>query len=189
MTIDPHAGKPAQQNILTDIAKLITSYYSISPDLTVPAQRVAFGTSGHRGCSFDGSFNEQHILAITQAICFYRKAQNIDGPLYIGFDTHALSEPAFASAMSVLAANGVEAMIAKDDEFTPTPVISFAILRYNKSRKTGLADGIVITPSHNPPDNGGFKYNPPSGGPAGTEVTKWIEAKAGIANKKWTKTV
>ncbi|MEO5642629.1 MAG: phosphoglucomutase (alpha-D-glucose-1,6-bisphosphate-dependent) [Bacteroidia bacterium] len=178
MKTDPHAGKPAQQNILTDIPKLITAYYSNKPDVSIAAQKVSFGTSGHRGSSFDNSFNEDHILAITQAICFYRKAQGIDGPLYIGFDTHALSAPAFATAMEVLAANGAETMIAKDDEYTPTPVISFAILNYNKNRKDGLADGIVITPSHNPPGDGGFKYNPPSGGPAGSEITKWVEDKA-----------
>ncbi|CAN5414174.1 phosphoglucomutase (alpha-D-glucose-1,6-bisphosphate-dependent) [soil metagenome] len=178
MKTDPHAGKAAQQNILTDIPKLITAYYSNKPDVSIAAQKVSFGTSGHRGSSFDNSFNEDHILAITQAICFYRKAQGIDGPLYIGFDTHALSAPAFATAMEVLAANSVVTMIAKDDEYTPTPVISFAILNYNKNRKDGLADGIVITPSHNPPGDGGFKYNPPSGGPAGSEITKWVEDKA-----------
>jgi len=178
MTIDPNAGKPAQQDILTDIPKLITAYYSNKPDVSIAAEKVAFGTSGHRGCSFQNSFNEDHILAITQALCFYRKAQKINGPLYMGFDTHALSSPAFVTAMEVLAANGVETLIAKDDEYTPTPAISFAILNYNKNRKEGLADGIVITPSHNPPSDGGFKYNSPSGGPAATEITKWIEAKA-----------
>ncbi|MEO6901682.1 MAG: phosphoglucomutase (alpha-D-glucose-1,6-bisphosphate-dependent) [Bacteroidia bacterium] len=178
MKISTLAGKPAPSNILTNIPKLITAYYSQLPAPSIVSQRVSFGTSGHRGSSFDTSFNEQHILAITQAICLYRKINKIDGPLYLGFDTHALSAPAFASAMEVLAANEVETMIAKDDEYTPTPVISFAILKYNNGRKTGLADGIVITPSHNPPDNGGFKYNPPNGGPAGTEVTKWIENKA-----------
>lgn len=178
MKIDPRAGKPAQQDILTDIPKLITAYYSNKPDVSIAAQKVSFGTSGHRGCSFDNSFNEDHILATTQAICFYRKTKGINGPLYMGFDTHALSAPAFATAMEVLAANGVEARISTNDEYTPTPVISFAILHYNKNRKDGLADGIVITPSHNPPSDGGFKYNPPNGGPAGTEITKWIEAKA-----------
>jgi phosphoglucomutase len=178
MILDAQAGQPAQQNILTDISKLIASYYSISPDPTVAAQRVAFGTSGHRGSSFDGSFNENHILAITQAICFYRKQNNIDGPLYLGFDTHALSAPAFVTTMEVLAANAVEVMIAEKDEYTPTPVISHAILKYNDGRKTGFADGIVITPSHNPPEDGGFKYNPPNGGPAGTAITNWIESKA-----------
>ena len=178
MKIDALAGKPATQDILTNIPKLITAYYSEKPDINMAAQRVAFGTSGHRGSSFDVSFNENHILAITQAICFYRKEQNINGPLYVGFDTHALSAPAFASTLEVLAANEVETIISEKDEYTPTPVISHAILKYNKERKTSLADGIVITPSHNPPDNGGFKYNPPNGGPAGTDVTKWIEAKA-----------
>lgn len=178
MKINALAGKPAPSNILTNIPKLITAYYSQLPDPAIVSQRVSFGTSGHRGSSFDTSFNEQHILAITQAICMYRKINKIDGPLYLGFDTHALSAPAFASAMEVLAANEVETMIAEGDEYTPTPAISFAILKYNNGRKTGLADGIVITPSHNPPDNGGFKYNPPNGGPAGTDITKWIENKA-----------
>jgi len=178
MNNNPLAGKPAQSDDLIDINKLIDLYYSNIPDVSVPSQRVAFGTSGHRGTSFNCSFNENHILAITQAICFYRKAEKTDGPLYIGFDTHALSKPAFSTAMRVLAANGVTAMIAKDDEYTPTPVISLAILKYNKGRKSGLADGIVITPSHNPPEDGGFKYNPPNGGPAGTDITKWIESKA-----------
>ena len=178
MNISPLAGKPAEPNILVNIPRLVTAYYTGIPDPSVPDQRVAFGTSGHRGSAFKNSFNENHILATTQAICFYRNQQKIDGPLYIGFDTHALSSPAFASAMEVLAANGVEVMIAERDEYTPTPVISHAILKYNKGRKTGLADGIVITPSHNPPDDGGFKYNTPNGGPAGTTITKWIEAKA-----------
>src|SRR6202789_2306886 len=162
MNISPLAGKPAEPDILVNIPRLVTAYYTGMPDVSIPAQRVAFGTSGHRGSSFDNSFNERHILAITQAICLYRKAQKIDGPLYIGFDTHALSAPAFASALEVLAANGVELMISADDEYTPTPAVSHAILTYNRGRKTGLADGIVITPSHNPPDNGGFKYNPPN---------------------------
>jgi phosphoglucomutase len=178
MTINPLAGKPAEPQMLVDIPKLVTSYYTGIPDVLIPAQRVAFGTSGHRGSSFNNSFNENHILAITQAICFYRNKQKIDGPLYVGFDTHALSAPAFATTMEVLAANDIEVMIATNDEFTPTPVISHAILQYNKDRKTGLADGIVITPSHNPPDDGGFKYNPPNGGPASGSVTSWIEAKA-----------
>lgn len=178
MKINPQAGKIAEKNSLTDISKLLDAYYSNRPDVSVPSQRVSFGTSGHRGSSFNYSFNENHILAITQAICLYRKAQKTCGPLYIGFDTHALSKPAFSTALEVLAANGVETMIAKEGEFTPTPVISLAILKYNKDRKTELADGIVITPSHNPPEDGGFKYNPPNGGPAGNEVTKWIEAKA-----------
>ncbi len=178
MRISPLAGKPAEQNILVNIPRLITAYYSGKPDPAAPEQRVAFGTSGHRGSSFDNSFNENHILAITQAICLYRQAQKIDGPLYLGFDTHALSAPAFATTMEVLAANGVETIIAGKNEYTPTPVISHAILKYNGGRKTGLADGIVITPSHNPPADGGFKYNPPNGGPAGNDVTNWIEKKA-----------
>ena len=178
MKISPYAGKPAEQKMLVNVPRLVMNYYTGIPDLTIPAQRVSFGTSGHRGSSFKYSFNERHILAITQAICFYRKAQKFDGPLYLGFDTHALSAPAFASTMEVLAANGVDVMIAEGDEYTPTPVISHAILQYNYGRRTGLADGIVITPSHNPPDDGGFKYNPPNGGPAGTIVTNWIEAKA-----------
>lgn len=178
MEISPLAGKPAEQNILVNIPRLVTAYYTGIPDIAVPDQRVAFGTSGHRGSSLKNSFNENHILAITQAICFYRKEQKIDGPLYLGFDTHALSAPAFATTMEVLAANNVVAMIATGDEYTPTPVISHAILQYNFGKKTGLADGIVITPSHNPPDDGGFKYNPPSGGPAPGNVTNWIEAKA-----------
>jgi len=178
MKISPLAGKPATPGILVNIPRLVTAYYSDMPDPNVPAQRVSFGTSGHRGSAFTLSFNEGHILAITQAICFYRKMHKIDGPLFIGMDTHALSVPALATGLEVLAANGVEVMMAGMDEYTPTPVISHAILSYNKGRKTGLADGIVITPSHNPPHDGGFKYNPPNGGPAGTEVTNWIEAKA-----------
>ena len=178
MTISSLAGIPAPQNILVNIPKLITTYYTEKPDPSVTAEKVSFGTSGHRGSSFKNSFNENHILAITQAICFYRQQKNIDGPLYIGFDTHALSAPAFATAMEVLAANGIDTMIATNDEYTPTPVISHAILKYNAGRKTGLSDGIVITPSHNPPDDEGFKYNPPNGGPAATDVTNWIEKKA-----------
>jgi len=178
MKISPLAGKPAQADILVNIPKLVTEYYSDIPDPKVSAQRVSFGTSGHRGSSFSQSFNEWHILAITQAICLYRKSQQIDGPLFIGMDTHALSVPALASALEVLAANDVVVMYAGMDEYTPTPVISHAILTYNKGRKTGLADGIVITPSHNPPTDGGFKYNPPNGGPAAGSVTSWIEAKA-----------
>ncbi len=178
MTISPLAGKPAPQNILVNIPKLVSAYYTGKPDPSITAEKVSFGTSGHRGSSFKNSFNENHILAITQAICFYRKQKNIDGPLYIGFDTHALSAPAFATAMEVLAANDIETMIATNDEYTPTPVISHAILKYNAGRKAGFADGIVITPSHNPPDDGGFKYNPPNGGPAATDVTNWIEKKA-----------
>jgi phosphoglucomutase len=173
--------------MLTDIPGLVTAYYVNRPDPAVPAQRVAFGTSGHRGSSLDHAFNEAHILAITQAICLYRKQQRIDGPLFLGMDTHALSVPALDSALEVLAANGVEVMIAQGDEYTPTPVISHAILTYNRGRKTGLADGIVITPSHNPPHDGGFKYNPPNGGPAESAVTAWIETKANefLENGLW----
>ena len=178
MKTSPLAGKPAPLAILVNVPQLITAYYTDVPDPLVPAQRVAFGTSGHRGSSFESAFNEWHILAITQAICLYRKRQNITGPLYLGIDTHALSVPACATALEVLAANGVEVMLAEGDEYTPTPVISHAILTYNRGRKKGLADGIVITPSHNPPHDGGFKYNPPSGGPADNVVTGWIEAKA-----------
>jgi phosphoglucomutase len=176
--IDPLAGHPAPAAALVDVPRLITAYYSERPDPAIPAQRVAFGTSGHRGTSFERSFNEAHVLAISQALCEYRSRQGIDGPLFIGFDTHALSAPAFATALEVLAGNGVEAMIAADDEYTPTPAVSHAILTYNRGRTTGLADGIVITPSHNPPDSGGFKYNPPDGGPADTKVTTSIEARA-----------
>src|SRR5580704_4555783 len=178
MNIDPLAGKPAKSSMLVDVPRLVTAYYTETPDPSVPEQRVAFGTSGHRGSSFDKAFNEQHILAISQAICLYREQQQIDGPLFLGLDTHALSVPALASALEVLAANGVQVMLAEGDEYTPTPVISHAILTYNRGRKSGLADGIVITPSHNPPHDGGFKYNPPNGGPAETVVTGWIGAKA-----------
>ena len=176
--VSPLAGKSAPIAMLIDVPKLITAYYSEVPDPSIVKQRVLFGTSGHRGSAFDTSFNEWHILAISQAICLYRSQQKITGPLFIGFDTHALSAPAFASAVEVLAANGVELMISEHDEYTPTPVISHAILTYNRGRTTGLADGVVITPSHNPPYDGGFKYNPPNGGPAGPEVTNWIEKKA-----------
>jgi phosphoglucomutase len=178
MKMSPLAGKPAPLKILVDVPRLITAYYIEMPDASVPAQRVAFGTSGHRGSSFHRAFNERHILAITQAICLYRKQQETDGPLYLGIDTHALSIPACATALEVLAANGVEVILAEGDEYTPTPVISHAILAYNRGRKIGLADGIVITPSHNPPHDGGFKYNPPDGGPADNVATAWIEAKA-----------
>ncbi|MGE0798245.1 MAG: phosphoglucomutase (alpha-D-glucose-1,6-bisphosphate-dependent) [Lautropia sp.] len=174
----PLAGKPATLQPLADIARLVTAYYTVAPDPTLAANRVAFGTSGHRGTSFDGSFNEPHVLAITQAICRYRKEQGVDGPLFLGIDTHALSEPACASALEVLAANGVDVMLAAGDEYTPTPVISHAILTYNRGRASGLADGIVISPSHNPPDSGGFKYNPVNGGPAGSDVTGPIERVA-----------
>jgi len=176
--ISPLAGKPAEKKDLINIPKLIKAYYDGIPDPSVAAQRVAFGTSGHRGSSFTTSFNERHIMAITQAICLYRTEQKIDGPLYIGYDTHALSAPAFATALEVLAANEVEVMVSENGEFTPTPVISHAILKHNYKRKTAFADGIVITPSHNPPGDGGFKYNPPNGGPSNTSVSKWIELKA-----------
>ena len=178
MKISPLAGKPAPSGILVNVPRLLTAYYTGVPDPSVPEQRVAFGTSGHRGSSLKLAFNEWHILAITQAICLFRKRQKIAGPLYMGIDTHALSVPACATALEVLAANGVEVMLAEGDEYTPTPVISHAILTYNRGRKDGLADGIVITPSHNPPHDGGFKYNPPNGGPAASTVTAWIEAKA-----------
>ena len=178
MEVSPYAGKPAEPAMLINVPKLITAYYTEVPDPKVSAQRVAFGTSGHRGSAFDKAFNERHILAISQAICLYRKQRKIDGPLFLGMDTHALSVPALASTLEVLAANGVEVMIADKDEYTPTPVISHAIITFNRGRKTGLADGIVITPSHNPPHDGGFKYNPPNGGPAESEVTDWIGAKA-----------
>jgi phosphoglucomutase len=178
MGIHPLAGQPAPASILVDVAKLIAAYSSEKPDAMVREQRVAFGTSGHRGSSFKQSFNEWHILAITQAICEYRVIQGTTGPLYLGRDTHALSGPACASALEVLASNGVEVMIDQDGGYTPTPVISHAILTYNGGRTSGLADGIVITPSHNPPEDGGIKYNPPHGGPADTQVTKWIEDRA-----------
>jgi phosphoglucomutase len=176
--ISSAAGKPADPSILVNVPKLLTAYYELRPNLTDPRQQVVFGTSGHRGSSMNVAFNEWHILAITQAICEYRKQQNIDGPLFLGRDTHALSEPAFASAMEVLAANNVDVMISEGSVYTPTPAVSHAILLYNRARKSGLADGIVITPSHNPPDNGGFKYDPPHGGPADSSVTSWIESRA-----------
>lgn len=178
MNVNPFAGKIAEPSRLVNVPRLITAYYTEIPDPAVAEQRVSFGTSGHRGSSFRNAFNEWHILAITQAICLYRKHQNIDGPLFLGMDTHALSMPAFASALEVLAANGVEVMISENDEYTPTPVISHAILTYNRGRKTGFADGILITPSHNPPQDGGFKYNPPNGGPAERAATDWIGGKA-----------
>ena len=172
------AGQPAPANLLVDVPRLITAYYTERPDPKVATQRVAFGTSGHRGTSFDVGFNEGHVLCISQAICEYRKQQGIDGPLFIGFDTHALSAPAYASALEVLAAQGVQVMVSAGGEYTPTPAISHAILSYNRGRKSALADGIVITPSHNPPDSGGFKYNPSNGGPADTAATGWIENRA-----------
>jgi phosphoglucomutase len=178
MAINPLAGKAAPLSLLVDVPKLLTAYYEFRPDPSDPAQQVVFGTSGHRGSAFDVAFNEWHILAITQGICDYRKQQKIDGPLFLGMDTHALSEPAQASALEVLGANDVEVMISKGTPYTPTPTVSHAILRYNQGRKSGHADGIVITPSHNPPDDGGFKYDPPHGGPAEEEVTLWIESRA-----------
>src|SRR5690348_6052221 len=178
MSISPLAGQPAESASLIDPPRLIADYYAIHPDPAVAAQRVSFGTSGHRGSASQGSFNEQHILAITQAICAYREQARIGGPLFLGIDTHALSEPAFATALEVLAANGVEVMIAPRGSYTPTPAVSHAILSHNRGRSEGLADGIVITPSHNPPDSGGFKYNPPHGGPAGIEITASIESLA-----------
>ena len=178
MKVNAAAGKPADPSMLVNIPKLVTAYYALRPDPSDPSQRVVFGTSGHRGSAFDSAFNEWHILAIAQAICDYRKIQKIDGPLFLGIDTHALSEPAFASALEVLAANNVEVLLSEGTPYTPTPAISHAILCYNRTRQTGLADGIVITPSHNPPDDGGFKYNPPHGGPADSHVTSWIQSKA-----------
>jgi len=178
MTVSELAGKPAPRELLVNIPQLITAYYTRRPDVSDPAQRVSFGTSGHRGSAFKNSFNEDHILAVSQAICEYRKAKGFSGPLYMGMDTHALSEPAMASALEVFAGNDVTVMIQKGGGYTPTPVISHAILTYNRGRKTGLADGVVITPSHNPPADGGFKYNPPHGGPADTDATRIIEEKA-----------
>ncbi len=178
MKVDPRAGEPATPAMLVDVPRLITAYYEARPDVSIPAQRVAFGTSGHRGSSLDTAFNESHILAITQAICEYRAQHGTAGPLFLGADTHALSDPAWASALEVLAANGVDAMIDDRDGYTPTPVISHAIVTHNRAPAGGLADGIVVTPSHNPPRDGGFKYNPPSGGPADTQTTAWIEARA-----------
>lgn len=178
MSVSPRAGKPAERSELVNIPRLMTAYYALRPDPAMPAQKVAFGTSGHRGSAFDAAFNEAHILAITQAICLYRQRQGIDGPLFLGIDTHALSESAFASALEVLAANGVTVRIDDQAGYTPTPVISHAILTHNRGRTSALADGIVVTPSHNPPEDGGFKYNPPNGGPADTHVTGWIQDTA-----------
>jgi phosphoglucomutase len=178
MSINPLAGKPAPANLLIDVARLERDYYDRRPNLDDPAQLVSFGTSGHRGTPLDGTFTESHILAITQAICEYRKQKQIDGPLFMGKDTHAISGPAQRTALEVLAANGVETIIQRDDGFTPTPVISRAILVYNKGRADHRADGIVITPSHNPPEDGGFKYNPPNGGPADTDITNWVQDRA-----------
>src|SRR6187431_1985254 len=176
--ISPLAGKPAPASILVDLRQLEAAYYDRTPDPDDPTQLVSFGTSGHRGSSLRGSFTETHIAAVTQAICEYRRGRGIDGPLYMGKDTHALSHPAQRTALEVLAANGVETVIQREDGVTPTPVISRAILAYNRGRAAQLADGIVITPSHNPPEDGGFKYNPPNGGPADTHVTGWIEDRA-----------
>ena len=178
MALHPLAGKPAPKEILTNIPRLISAYYTDQPDPDQATQRVSFGTSGHRGSSFNSTFNEAHILATTQALCLYRKQQGITGPLYMGFDTHALSEPAFVTALEVLAANETDVFIQQGLTYTPTPAVSHAILTYNRDRTTGLADGIVITPSHNPPDNGGFKYNPPNGGPADNAITSWVADKA-----------
>ena len=172
------AGKPVPRSLLVNIPRLLTAYFTQTPDMAISSQRVAFGTSGHRGSAFKSAFNEAHILAIAQAVCLYRRKAGIDGPLFLGMDTHALSEAAFATAVEVLAANGVETMIDEHGGYTPTPVISHAILAYNRGRQTGLADGIVISPSHNPPDEGGFKYNPTNGGPADQDVTRWIEKAA-----------
>ncbi len=178
MKISPLAGKPAPASILVNVPALITAYYSEIPDPRIASEQVSFGTSGHRGSSFQRAFNESHILAITQAICDYRREKKIDGPLYLGMDTHALSTPALVSALEVLIPNDVTVMLSEHDEYTPTPAISHAILTYNRGRSKGLADGIVITPSHNPPSEGGFKYNPPHGGPAELEITNWIQDRA-----------
>lgn len=178
MSISPYAGKLLPRELLVDITKLTGDYYDKKPEPSIPEQRVSFGTSGHRGSAFKSSFNENHVLAITQAICDYRVQAGITGPLYVGIDTHALSEPAQISAVEVFAANGVEIFLAAGGEFTPTPAISHAILTYNKNRTSSLADGVVITPSHNPPDNGGYKYNPTNGGPADSDVTNWMQARA-----------
>jgi phosphoglucomutase len=178
MKVSPLAGKPAPASMLVNVPRLVTAYYAEKPDPSVPEQRVAFGTSGHRGSALEAAFNELHILAITEAICRWRAAHDIDGPLFLGIDTHALAEPAFATAMEVLGAHGVEVMTDSARGYTPTPAISHAILTYNRGRTRGLADGIVITPSHNPPEDGGFKYNPPNGGPADTEITAAVEREA-----------
>src|SRR6266849_3144210 len=178
MPISPLAVKPAPKELLVDLTRLEQEYYERRPDVEDPTQLVSFGTSGHRGSPLHGSFTEAHILAITQAICDYRRSQGTDGPLYMGKDTYALSGPAQRTTLEVLAANGVETIIQRDDGVTPTPVISRAILVYNRGRKTHLADGIVVTPSHNPPQDGGFKYNPTNGGPADTDVTKWVQERA-----------
>jgi phosphoglucomutase len=178
MAIHPLAGKPAPSDCLIDVGQLENAYYERKPDPQNSQQLVSFGTSGHRGSPLDGTLNEAHILAITQAICDYRKSKNISGPLYMGKDSHAVSDPAQRTALEVLAANGVETVIQRDDGFTPTPSISRAILVYNRGRNDRLADGIVVTPSHNPPADGGFKYNPPEGGPADTDITDWVQSRA-----------
>jgi len=184
MTISPLAGKPAPKEMLIDPAGLERDYFERRPDLDDPSQLVSFGTSGHRGSPLRGSFTEAHILAITQAICDYRRTQGTDGPLYMGKDTHAVSGPAQRTALEVLAANEVQTIIQRDNGFTPTPVISRAILVYNRGRTEHLADGIVVTPSHNPPEDGGFKYNPTNGGPADTDVTRWVEDRANALLRK-----
>jgi phosphoglucomutase len=189
MSLHPLAGKPAPRHLLINTPRLVSAYYTQQPDPANPQQRVAFGTSGHRGSSLKGNFNEQHILAICQAMCELRQEQAINGPLYMGMDTHALSEPALYTALQVFAANGVEVVIQRDLGYTPTPVISHAILTYNRRRSSGLADGVVITPSHNPPNDGGFKYNPPSAGPADTETTRWIQERANALLEDGLKTV
>src|SRR3989440_2991313 len=178
MSVHPRAGTPAESQDMIDVPRVVLSSYTEHPDPAVPGQRVAFGTSGHRGSSLRTDFNEDHIVATTQAICQYRREQGVDGPVFLGRDTHALSEPAMVSALEVLAANGVTALIDSRDGYTPTPALSHAILTYNRGRNAGLADGIVVTPSHNPPDDGGFKYNPPNGGPADTDATPWIQDPA-----------
>jgi phosphoglucomutase len=178
VNINPLAGQPARPDMLVDVLKLVTAYFTGIPDPACAAERVAFGTSGHRGSSFERSFNERHILAIAQAICLYREKHGIGGPLFLGMDTHALSVPALSSALEVLAANDMDVILPASSDYTPTPAISRAILTYNRGRDRGHADGIVITPSHNPPESGGFKYNPPHGGPAESDITIWIEATA-----------
>src|SRR5664279_887899 len=175
MAVHPRAGELADPADLVDVARLVTAYYSDHPDPSEPSQRVAFGTSGHRGSSLLASFNEDHIVATSQAICDYRTSVGTDGPLFLGKDTHALSEPAWVSALEVFAANDVRVMVDSRDAYTPTPAVSLAILTYNSGRTSGLADGVVVTPSHNPPTDGGFKYNPPDGGPAGSDITGWIQ--------------
>src|SRR5512136_800823 len=178
MSLHELAGKPVPRELLVNVPRLVSDYYTRRPDPGNPAEGVSFGTSGHRGSSLKGTFNEAHVLAVVQAVCEHRAGARAAGPLFLGMDTHALSEPAFASALEVLAANGVETMIQAGRGYTPTPVVSHAILGHNRGRKDGLADGIVITPSHNPPEDGGFKYDPPEGGPAEGDVTEWIEAEA-----------